>query len=158
MIMRPYFIRLEEGGMKVRQILASKSRNVITIHPDQSVSEAVAKLVEFGIGALVVVNEQATPIGIISERDIIRRAAANEALFSEKVGEIMTRDVITGIPQDDLASVAHTMTERRFRHLPIMDEGQLVGIISIGDVLKAERDEYRGEIDTLETQILADKG
>jgi CBS domain-containing protein len=142
--------------MKVRQILASKGMNVITIHPGQSVSEAVAKLVEFGIGALVVVDEQAIPVGIISERDIIRRAAVNEDLFSERVGEIMTRNVITGIPQDDIASVANTMTEGRFRHLPIMDEGKLVGIISIGDVLKAERDEYRGEIDTLETQILAD--
>lgn len=67
----------------------------------------------------------------------------------------MTGHVITGTPQDDLYSVAHTMTERRFRHLPIMDEGRLVGIISIGDVLKAQRDAYRGEIDTREVQLQA---
>jgi CBS domain-containing protein len=155
--MRPYFIPSEEGNMKVRQILASKGTNVITIQPEQQVREAVAKLVEHRIGALVVVDDQTMPIGIVSERDIIRQAAMTEEVFSQRVGEIMTRDVITGIPQDDIASVAHTMTERRFRHLPIMDEGKLIGIISIGDVLKAERNEYRGEIDTLETQILADE-
>lgn len=69
----------------------------------------------------------------------------------------MTREVVTGMPQDDLYSVMHTMTERRFRHLPVVDEGKLVAMVSIGDVLKAQRDEYRGEIDTLETQILADE-
>jgi CBS domain-containing protein len=67
----------------------------------------------------------------------------------------MTKNVITGVPQDDLRVVAGTMTERRFRHLPIMDKGQLIGIISIGDVVKAQRDQYEGEIDTLHTQILA---
>ena len=65
--------------------------------------------------------------------------------------------MITGIPQDDIVSVAHTMTEMRFRHLPIVEDGLLVGIISIGDILKAERNKYRGEIDTLETQIMADE-
>jgi CBS domain-containing protein len=67
----------------------------------------------------------------------------------------MTKEVITGVPEDDIMSVVHTMTERRFRHLPIVDADQLIGVISIGDILKAQRDMYRGEIDTLETQILA---
>lgn len=142
--------------MKVKRILATKTKDIVTVHPEQAIRDAVALLVEHKIGALVVVDDDRSPVGIISERDIVRRAAENETLFSETVGSIMTRDLITGLPQDDIFSVAHTMTERRFRHLPIMDEGNLVGIISIGDILKAQRDTYRGEIDTLETQILAD--
>lgn len=144
--------------MKVKRILATKSGSVITIRPDQPIRDAVALLAEHNIGALVVVAAgDESPVGIISERDIIRRAAENEGVFSENIETIMTREVITGMPQDDLYSVMHTMTERRFRHLPVVDEGKLVGIVSIGDVLKAQRDGYRGEIDTLETQILADE-
>ncbi|PYN40420.1 MAG: hypothetical protein DMD95_21835 [Candidatus Rokuibacteriota bacterium] len=70
----------------------------------------------------------------------------------------MTRDVITGQPPDDLLTVAYTMTERRIRHLPVVDQGRLVGMVSIGDVLKAQRDHYQGEVDTLQTQLLAGEG
>lgn len=142
--------------MKVRRILAAKSGEVITIRPEQTIREAAALLAEHNIGALVVLaaSEQ-KPIGIVSERDIIRRIAADETCFSDTVETIMTRQVITGVPQDDLYSIAHTMTERRFRHLPIMDEGRLIGIISIGDVMKAQRDAYRGEIDTRELELQA---
>lgn len=144
--------------MKVKRILATKSGPIITIRPEQSIRDAVSLLSRHNIGALVVIGESSDlPVGIISERDIIRRAVENEDVFSEQVKDIMTKEVVTGLPQDDLYSVMHTMTERRFRHLPVVDEGKLIGIISIGDVLKAQRDEYRGEIDTLETQILADE-
>lgn len=144
--------------MKVKRLLATKSGPVITIGPDQPIRDAVALLSRHNIGALVVVASGSDlPVGIISERDIIRRAAENESVFSENVRDIMTKEVITGMPQDDLYSVIHTMTERRFRHLPVVDGEKLVGIISIGDVMKAQRDAYRGEIDTLETQILADE-
>ncbi len=144
--------------MKVKRLLATKSGPVITIGPDQPIRDAVALLSRHNIGALVVVASGSDlPVGIISERDIIRRAAENESVFSESVRDIMTKEVITGMPQDDLYSVIHTMTERRFRHLPVVDGEKLVGIISIGDVMKAQRDAYRGEIDTLETQILADE-
>jgi CBS domain-containing protein len=130
---------------------------VITIRPGHLVREAVQRLSQHKIGALVVVDEEGSPVGIISERDIVRRAATDENVFSLPVADIMTKELVTGIPQDDISSVAHTMTERRFRHLPIVENNELVGIISIGDILKAERDKYRGEIDTLETQILADE-
>jgi CBS domain-containing protein len=65
----------------------------------------------------------------------------------------MTRDVIVGVPQDDLESVSHTMTDKRIRHLPVMDQGRLVGIISIGDVVKAQRDRYRGEVENLQMEL-----
>ncbi|MBE2220762.1 MAG: CBS domain-containing protein [Anaerolineae bacterium] len=142
--------------MKIRSILAKKGMNVITITPDQEIRQAVTLLAAKNIGALVVVNQEQRPIGILSERDIIRQAAVDENLFSLKVADLMTQQLITGMPNDDTFSIAHTMTEKRFRHMPIVEDGKLVGIVSIGDIMKAERNQYRGEIDTLETQIMAD--
>ena len=142
--------------MKVRLILAKKGMNVITITPDKEIRQAVALLAANNIGALVVVNEAEQPVGILSERDIIRETAVNESLFSMKVAELMTEQLITGTPSDDAFSIAYTMTDNRFRHMPILEDGKLVGIVSIGDIMKAERNQYRGEIDTLETQIMAD--
>jgi len=142
--------------MKVRLILAKKGMNVITITPDKAIRQAIALLAEKNIGALVVVDAGHQPVGILSERDIIRQAAMDENLFSLKVADLMTEQLITGMPNDDAFSIAHTMTENRFRHMPILEDGKLVGIVSLGDIMKAERDRYRGEIDTLETQIMAD--
>ncbi len=141
--------------MKVRNILATKKGHLITIDAEQPVRDAIAILVDHRIGALLVVNSAGKLVGILSERDIMRTAAADEALFGRPVADIMTREVIVGMPQDDVIAVAQTMLEKRFRHLPIMDEGELIGIISIGDVLKIQRDAYRGEVDTLETRIIA---
>lgn len=143
--------------MNIASLLAATSRPPITIRPEQSIREAVALLSQHNIGALVVVNAANAPVGIISERDIVREAARNEQVFTRPVSEIMTRDVITGLPEDDLLSVANLMTEKRIRHVPVVDKGTLIGIVSIGDVVKAQRDKYRGEVETLETQILADQ-
>ncbi|UCC87503.1 MAG: CBS domain-containing protein [Anaerolineales bacterium] len=140
--------------MKVRTILATKGTKVITIHPEQSLEEAARLMAEHNIGALVVVDEAGHPVGIVSERDIVRAVA--KGILSGLVSQLMTKDVIIGLPQDDLISVAHTMTEKRFRHLPIMEHGALVGIVSIRDVVESQRDQYQGEIDTLQTQIIAD--
>jgi CBS domain-containing protein len=141
--------------MKVRNILATKKGRIIFIRPDEPVRRAVALLAEHRIGALVVIDEAQHLVGIVSERDIIQALTVDEQLFGRPISAIMTRQVIIGMPQDDVISVAHTMLERRFRHLPIMEGDQLVGIISIGDVLKTQRDAYQGEIETLETQIIA---
>ena len=140
--------------MNIASILASKGREVVTIGPRQTVRQALRVLVAHNIGALVVVGEADRPVGIVSERDIVREAARNEAVFTRRVGDLMTRDVITGQPHDDLAAVAYTMTDKRIRHLPVMEKGKLVGIVSIGDILKAQRDHYRGEADTLQAMIL----
>jgi CBS domain-containing protein len=139
--------------MQIKHILATKGVSVITIRPEQTLRDAVAALAKHRIGALVVVNEKGLPVGIISERDIIRAASQNGKFFDLSVKQVMTTNVTTGSPQDDLKSVEKTMTERRFRHLPIVDEGKLAGIISIGDVVKAMVEEYQGEIDTLQTYI-----
>jgi len=134
-----------------------KSGHLVTIRPDQDIATAVGLLADNNIGALLVVDELERLVGILSERDIVRRAAEDRLVFDLPVAEVMTREVIVGVPSDDLMSVAHTMTERRFRHLPIVEDGRLLGLISIGDVLKAQRDMFRGQIDTLETQILAEE-
>lgn len=142
--------------MKINSILSTKSSVVITTGPSQKVMSAMVTMADHNIGALVVTNNAGRVVGIISERDIVRMAVQREDVFDLVVADVMTREVIIGLPEDDVISVAHTMTEKRFRHLPILDQGELVGIISIGDILKAQRDQYRGEIDTLETQIMAD--
>ncbi|NCF64708.1 MAG: CBS domain-containing protein [Chloroflexi bacterium] len=142
--------------MEIGNILATKPSRIITISRGNLVREAISRLTEHRIGAIIVVDDAGDLCGILSERDIVRWAAKNEDVFSQAVGDVMTKDVVVGVPKDDIMSVAHVMTERRFRHLPIVDDsGKVIGMISIGDVMKAQRDEYSGEIDTLETQIMA---
>ena len=140
--------------MNVANLLATKGRPVITTHPLQSVRAVVTLLAERSIGALVVVDEDGRTIGIVTERHIVRRLAADDQTMMRAVGEIMARDVITATPQDDLTSILQLMTERRIRHVPVTDRGELVGIVSLGDVLKFQRDQYRGAADTLETQVM----
>ncbi len=141
--------------MKISNILMTKSHQLVTVQPEQTVSEVVTLFRAHNIGALPVVTADGRLAGILSERDIVRRLPEFEQILATPVQVLMTTKVITAVPNDDLMSVAHTMTERRIRHLPVLEDGRLIGIISIGDVLKAQRDQYRGEIDTLETQILA---
>jgi CBS domain-containing protein len=139
--------------MQISTILATKGSTVVTITPDQTIRDAVKLLVEKRIGAVVVVDAAGRPIGIVSERDIVNAVARNEAQFGESVQTIMTADVIIARPGDDLKAVSQTMTVNRFRHLPVMEQGELVGIISIGDVVKAQLAEYAGEIETLHTRV-----
>ncbi|OLC14165.1 MAG: hypothetical protein AUH29_10685 [Candidatus Rokubacteria bacterium 13_1_40CM_69_27] len=140
--------------MNIATVLASKGVKVVTVQPEQTIREGLALLAEHNIGALVVVDETQKPVGIVSERDIVRALAKTETVFAWSVSRIMTKEVIIGAPQDDLAAVGYTMTERRIRHLPVMERGKLVGIVSIGDILKAQRDHYQGEVDTLQLQLL----
>lgn len=139
--------------MQIKHILAKKGMNVVTIRPDQNLRDVIAALAKHKIGVLVVVDVSGKPTGIISERDIIRVADQNENFFKVRVDAVMIKDVIVGSPEDDLKSVQQTMTLRRFRHLPVVEQGKLVGIVSISDLVKAIVEEYQGEIETLETQI-----
>jgi CBS domain-containing protein len=143
--------------MNIANILARKGSMAVTVRPEESIREALALLARHNIGALIAVQGE-RPVGILSERDIVREAAHNERFFERTVADLMTRDVITGQPHDDLLTVAHTMTERRIRHLPVVDKDRLVGMVSIGDVVKTQRDHYQGEVDTLQTQLLAGEG
>jgi CBS domain-containing protein len=143
--------------MTITSILARNGGKTVTIPPQRTIREALTLLAQHNIGALIVVDGDGPPVGILSERDIVRYAVRDEQVFARYVSELMTRNVITGVPGDDLKSVATTMVERRVRHLPVMDRGQLVGMVSIGDVVRAQRDWYLGELDTLQTQMLDDE-
>jgi CBS domain-containing protein len=138
--------------MKIDAILATKGMNVITIHPDQTVKHAVTLLSKNNIGALVVVDNT-TVVGILSERDIVRRLAQDEHVVNLNVRDLMTAKVVTGTPNDDLDAVMRTMTDRHFRHLPIVEHGKLEGIVALGDIVKARLDQYKGEIENLHSQI-----
>ena len=140
--------------MTIASLLAKKGVRVVTIGPEDSIRQALGRLAEHNIGALVVVDGQGGLVGIVSERDIVRALARSEAILVEPVAAIMTRNVVIGTPQDDLVAVGATMTEHHIRHLPVVEGGRLIGIISIGDVVKAQRDQYQGEVDTLQFQIL----
>ena len=143
--------------MTITSILARNGGKTVTIPPQRTIRDALTLLAQHNIGALIVVDGDGPPVGILSERDIVRYAVRDEHVFARYVSELMTRNVITGVPGDDLKSVATTMVERRVRHLPVMDRGKLVGMVSIGDVVRAQRDWYLGELDTLQTQMLDDE-
>ena len=116
--------------MKVRTILATKGMTVITIGPEQPLKEAVARLTQHGIGALVVVDQANKPVGIISERDIIHELNRRETVGERLVSHVMTSKLIIASPRDDIQSLSQTMTKNHFRHVPIVEEGALIGIVS----------------------------
>lgn len=143
--------------MKVADILASKGSKVYTVFLNQTIKEVVDRMETHNVGGLVVVNTAGEIQGIITERDLIRYAATDNPTFATPVKTIMTKMVIVGVLQDEIDAVAHTMTEKHFRHLPVVDDGKLIGILTIGDVVKAQRDRYEGELHTLQIQIIAEE-
>ena len=142
--------------MIVSQILKSKADfGVISVKADASVSEAVGILSEKRIGTVVVSNDGTSLDGILSERDIVREMGRRGvACLAEPVSAIMTAKLITCSPGDSADTVLEMMTEGRFRHLPVMDNGAMVGLISIGDVVKARLSELSMEKDALQGMIM----
>jgi CBS domain-containing protein len=140
--------------MTVAAILAGKGRDVLTTTAEKTVAEAVQILAERRIGALVVVEGGGRIAGIISERDIVRAiaATAGEAL-KQPIASIMTRNVVTCGEAETINEVMARMTRGRFRHLPVSTNGRLVGIISIGDVVKARIEEVEHEAEEMRAYI-----
>jgi CBS domain-containing protein len=131
--------------MKIRDLLRTKGQDVITIDPDQPVLAAVRVLADHRIGALIVRSGDDID-GIISERDVLNLVARDPARVAHtEVRQVMTSDVIVGLPEDDLNYVMNIMTTNRIRHLPIVEHGGLVGIVSIGDVVNAVREDVEAE-------------
>ncbi|MFG1921417.1 CBS domain-containing protein [Cryptosporangium sp. NPDC048952] len=138
--------------MLISDVLRTKSSGseVATVGPDESVRSLLAQLAEHNFGALVVSNDGETITGIVSERDIVRRLHEHGVrLLDESVSSIMTVDVHTCRSTDDVARIRQTMTDRRIRHLPVVDEGRLVGLVSIGDVVKSTISELESEKEQL---------
>jgi CBS domain-containing protein len=132
--------------MKVSQLLETKGNEVSTISQERSITDAIAVLKERRIGALVVTGATAPLVGMFSERDVVRALAlSGEKALTQKVADVMSRDVVTCTSSTDLNELMTTMTERRFRHVPVVEEDRLIGLISIGDVVKARLDELEHE-------------
>lgn len=143
--------------MIVKQILAMKAGpdEIVTIAPDTTVAEATRLLSERRIGAVVVSSDGKTPDGILSERDIVRELGrAGPACLDQKVEAVMTRAIYGCAPGDTTDSVLETMTTRRFRHMPVMEDNVMVGFISIGDVVAARLAELQMEKDALTGMIM----
>lgn len=134
--------------MKIRDVRKSKQIELQTISPDKTVHEAIQQLCEFNIGALPVVGTDNSLVGIISERDVLRLCARtdwNEAL-AMRVGDVMSVNLVIGVLDDELDYVLRVMTERHVRHFPVLEGRDLVAMISIGDVVKAQYEAKETEI------------
>jgi len=140
--------------MRIADVLRSKGATVVTVTPDMTVRDLVAMLAEHRIGATVVSADGGTVGGIVSERDVVRALAARgAAVLSERVADIMTAEVQTCKPDASVNDLMRTMTEGRFRHVPVVVEGRLSGIVSIGDVVKTRIGELETERESLERYI-----
>jgi CBS domain-containing protein len=142
--------------VRISNLLSKKGSAVATVTPEATVSEAVASLRDHRIGALVVSSDQKHIQGIISERDVVRALAATAAaVLEDPVSSIMSRDVTTCGPDNDLLSLMSIMTEKRIRHVPVVSNDVLCGIVSIGDVVKHRIDELEKDRNELVDYINA---
>ena len=145
--------------MRIAEILSAKSSAgadtpaLVTIGPDAGVRELIALLAEHNVGALIVSSDGESLEGIVSERDVVRHLHHDGTVVNNTVRAIMTEVVETCAPDDDLDEVMGTMTRRRFRHIPVVDDGTLVGIISIGDVVKHKIGQLEFERDQLDHYV-----
>lgn len=139
--------------MLVAAVMKRKGSDIVSVHPSDSVGAVARMLTERRIGAVLVIDDGA-PVGILSERDIVRGVAGHGASALEQpVSSLMTRDLVTCRPDHTVAQVMAVMTERRIRHLPVMDGGRLTGMISIGDAVKARLDDAELEVESLRDYV-----
>lgn len=139
--------------MRIADVLRSKGTDVITVTTAETIGEVLRLLAENNLGALPVVDGMHL-VGIVSERDIVRHLHSRGAdLLEGTVGDVMTADVVTCAPDDQAADLARVMTDRRVRHLPVVIDGALAGIVSIGDLVKVRIDMLEQERKQLESYI-----
>ncbi|MCB0905837.1 MAG: CBS domain-containing protein [Nocardioidaceae bacterium] len=140
--------------MRIHEVLHGKSsQDVITISPDASVRELLALLAEHNVGALVVSRDGTLVDGIVSERDVVRRLHGDENALEGPVSGIMTTEVATCEPDTSTEELMALMTERRIRHVPVVRDGALSGIVSIGDVVKSRMSQLEFERDQLDSYV-----
>jgi CBS domain-containing protein len=142
-----------EALMRIADVLRAKGGSVVTINPDATVTELLAGLAGHNIGAMVVVGPDGV-VGIVSERDVVRQLHAHGAsVLSRPVEKIMTAVVSTCSKSDTVDSLSLLMTENRVRHVPVLEDGKLIGIVSIGDVVKTRMEELETEHEQLQSYI-----
>lgn len=141
--------------MKLETVLAAKGPSVFTIAPEAPLLQAVETLAKNNVGAVIVLDGR-TPVGILSERDIVRELMANGGhLPAKDVRSLMTASIRTGRLEDDVNAVLATMTAGHFRHLPIVEDGQLLGLVTTADLVKAQLDRLEGAVETLQVQLMS---
>ena len=141
--------------MTVKAILSRKGTDVVTVEPKASLTETVKMLAQKRIGAVVVTGLDRRVIGILSERDIVRAVGERgPQVLDETVDSVMTRKVVTCAEADTVGAIMERMTAGKFRHLPVVEDGRLAGIISIGDVVKSRLEEIEKESEALKEYIL----
>ncbi len=140
--------------MNMHSILAHKGHSVVSVDPSASIAEVTHVLAEHRIGAVLVCNERGDLMGILSERDIVAALAANGASTLDHSAErLMTRHVTTATPRTSVAEAMSMMSHGRFRHLPVVEHARVVGVISIGDVVKARMSQQEQEVDSLKAYV-----
>ena len=140
--------------MKISDVLRYKGSEVITVKPDETVSTLLDLLTEHRIGAVVVSTDGSSVDGIVSERDVVRHLGTDwTALAQRPVRDVMTKNVFTSARSDSVADVMERMTDKRIRHMPIVEGHELVGIVSIGDVVKRKIEETEQEATALKEYI-----
>jgi CBS domain-containing protein len=133
--------------VKIRDLLKIGGREVQTIGPNDNISEAVQKLAKFNRGSLPVVDEHGHLVGIITERDIVRKCFARfDSCDNVKIKEIMTKEVVVGTPEDDAEYAVMVMKDKRIRHLPVVENEKVVGIVSMRDLLDIQLENCKTEI------------
>ena len=133
--------------MKIRDLLKIGNRTVETIGPNQTVSESVQKLVKYNRGSLPVIDEHGQLVGIITERDIVRKCFARiDSCENIKVKEVMTKEVVIGTPDDDAEYAVMVMKQKRIRHLPIVENEKVVGLVSMRDLLDIQLESCKVEV------------
>jgi CBS domain-containing protein len=139
--------------MRIADVLRRKGSDVASVSPETTVTELLAKLTSLNIGAMVVIGPDGLA-GIVSERDVVRKLHEHgPGLLDRPVSAIMTNVVVTCTPGDSVDDLSGLMTENRVRHVPVIAEGALVGIVSIGDVVKTRMEELKAEQEQLQTYI-----
>jgi CBS domain-containing protein len=148
-------VRGEDRPVNVEHILAGKGREVRTIEPEATVSDALHRMHDERVGALVVSPDGVRIAGIVSDRGVMDALATHgTAVLGSSVGSVMTRDVFTCSRDDRVSGIMALMTKRRIRHVPVVEgDGRLCGIVSIGDVVKQRLDEIQGEADALREYV-----
>jgi len=140
--------------MNVQSILETKGRDVVSIAPTATLQSAVHRLAEHRIGALLVLGPDHRVVGIVSERDIVRvLAERGAAVLSEPLSTVMTRTVVTCTRSDTIGDIMERMTTGKFRHVPVLDQDRVVGVVSIGDVVKLRLREMEDESSALRDYI-----
>lgn len=142
--------------MTVRAILKGKGAAVVTAVPGETLHRIAQLIAEYKIGAVLIIDKEGRPVGILSERDIVNALAAfGAAALGLSAAETMTRALVTCKPTDTADEILTVMTHSRVRHLPVMDDGQMIGIISIGDVVKRKLDDAAAEVGLLRDYVMA---